>query len=466
MTGNGVRRPVRAIGLAVLLVGLAGCASVPADGGFGKVQGLVAERLDQEVQWRRGTAEDAAAAEAVTRLLEDGLTVDEAVQVALLNNRTLQATYGALGLAQADLVQAGLLANPVFTGTGTFGPGPTRAALDVVQDFLSVVTRAARQRLASANVERVTFEIAHRVVDLAADVRAAYYGLVADTQALDLFRHVVTSTEAAAELAERQVQAGNLSRNEQAVQQALYAQTLLELAETETRLTADRERLNRLLGLWGAQTDWTLPATTLEAVAAPVPPEDLEALAIRQRLDLAAARKHVEAVKQALVLTRRYRLLGHLGIGFAVEREAGQWFKGPSIELGLPLFDRGQGRVAALEAQARQSRDAMTALATNIRSRVRETWTELAAARAAVQYYREVLLPLHQTIVAETQKLYNANLVGVYTLLLAKQNQITVARDYVAGLRRYWLARSELERVLGGRLPAATPAPESSKEGD
>src|SRR5947207_10445809 len=95
------------IAFAAVTAGLlAGCVSVPRDAGFGEVKSKVARRSGQRIIWNTRSAEDRAASDAVRQLLAKGLDADRAVQVALLNNRRLQATYEDLGGAQADGVQA------------------------------------------------------------------------------------------------------------------------------------------------------------------------------------------------------------------------------------------------------------------------------------------------------------------------------------------------------------------------
>lgn len=448
----------RRLGFSALgfLAALGGCAGAPPAPGLEPVQAIVAPRLGQPGPWVRGGLEDAAVREAIRTLLARPLTVDAAVQIALWSNPELQTEYEALGVAQADLVQAGLPENPVVSGEAHFGQG-TEATVEVVQNVLSVLTLPARRRIAAGTVERTQLELGQRILEVAAEVRGTYYRLVADGQAAGLLRQVVSATEAAAELAERQVQAGALSRRDQALQQTLYAQAVLDLARAEARLGSDREALNRLLGLWGPDTAWRLPDRLPEVPAAVPPLEGLEALAVGQRLDLAAARKAVEGAAQALTLGRATQLLPSLGLGVSSERDSdGTWRTGPKLRVGLPLFDQGQARVAGLEADYRRRSRALAGLAVTVRSQVREAWHRLAAAQGAVTHYRDVLLPLSQRIVEDTLRLQSGMLVGVYDLIRSKQDQITIAREYVAALREYWVARAEIERALGGPLPGAT----------
>jgi cobalt-zinc-cadmium efflux system outer membrane protein len=432
---------------------------VPPDAGFPDVQRIAAERLGQEhVRWDRGTPEDKAAREAVGRLLENPLTIGTAVQIALLNNRRLQADYESLGISQAELVHAGLLENPVLSTEILIGNGAVNPAFSVVQNVFGLVTRSARRMMSSSAFERTKYEVGNKLLDLAAEVRAAYYRLVADEQAVALFRQVVDASETAAELSQRQVQAGNATPRDQAMQQAQYAQSVLELSRTDAQIAGDRETLNRLLGLWGDQIAWNLPGKLPE-----IPPEQpaidgLETLAIQRRLDLAGARQDLQTATYALDLGRQLGWLSVLGLGVKLERDpdSGKWLKGPVVEVTLPIFDQGQARMASLEAQQRRSEKAVVALAVDVRSQVREAWARLAAAQEAASFYQKTILPLNRQILAENIRLSSGMLIGVYDLLRSRQDLINAERDYVGAVRDYWIARSDLEKALAGPLPGPT----------
>src|SRR5688572_31413757 len=98
-----------------ILAFLSGCARVPREAGFSDVRKTVEQRTGQQVHWNQGSEADQRAAQSVRELLAAELTADAAVQIALLNNQSLQATYEDLGIAQAELVEAGLLRNPIFS---------------------------------------------------------------------------------------------------------------------------------------------------------------------------------------------------------------------------------------------------------------------------------------------------------------------------------------------------------------
>jgi cobalt-zinc-cadmium efflux system outer membrane protein len=439
---------------------LTGCASVPKEAGFPDVQNIIEQRIGRRVHWNQGTSEDAVVVDVVRSMLQQELTLDEAVQIALLNNRSLQATYEELGIAQADLVQAGLLRNPLFGASFRFpdktvgGHRSTNTEFSVVQDFLDLLVRPLRKKVAAAQFEQTKLRVGNAVLNLAAEVRSTYYALQADEQTIEMRRTVVQATEAAVDIATRQHDAGTLKTLDLANQQGFHDQAKLDMTRTDILIVAGRERLNRLMGIWGADTMWKLPERLPELPESEIPMEHLESIAVSQRLDLAAARQETQVIAYSLSLTRKYRYFYVFDVGVDTEHDVADDvnFTGPNVTIELPIFDQRQAEIARLESLLRQNQQRLSSLAIDIRSEVREVRNRLLTARNMVKYYQEFILPLRQRIVDESQLYYNGMLIGVYELLLAKQNQINAGREYIETLRDYWIASSDLERAVGGRL--------------
>lgn len=450
--------------LIVVPVFFIGCASVPEKAGFPDVQNTIKQRIDRCVYWNQGTSEDKKATEAIQAMLQQELTLDEAVQISLFNNRSLQALYEELGIAQADVVQAGLLKNPVFTASFRFpdrtvvGHHGTNTEFSVVQDFLDLLILPLRKKVAAGQFEMTKLRVGNAILNLAAEVRSAYYSLQADEQMREMRLTVSHATEAASELAQRQYEAGTLNMLGSMNHQGFHAQAKLTIAQADIQIITDRERLNRFMGLWGADIAWKIPHRLPELPETEVALEYLESRAISQRLDLAGLRKKTESIAYALSLTRRYRYLYILDIGVDTEHDVADNvnFTGPNVSVELPVFNRRQAEIARLEAQLRQSRQQTFSLAINIRSEVRELRNRLLAVRNIVAYYQNTIIPLRQRIVEESRLYYNGMLIGVYELLLTKQNQINAGREYIEALRDYWITRSELERAVGGNLTQAS----------
>lgn len=465
----------RSAGIVIIMIGsivFTGCASVPKDAGFSDVQNLTRQRIGRQVQWNRSTPEDGKVTEAIRSILQEELTLDEAVQISLLNNRSLQAMYEELSIAQADVVQAGLLRNPIFGASFRFPDRPvdgrrgTNTEFSVVQDFLDLLVIPLRKKIAATHFDQTKLRVGNAVLNLASEVRSAYYSLQANEQILEMRLTVAQATEAAAELASRQHEAGTLSMLDLMNQQGFHAQAKLDVAQTDIQIITDREHLNRLMGLWGTDTTWQIPHRLPELPKTEIMLDQLESKAVSQRLDLAALRKEVETIAYALLLTRRYRYFYVFEVGVDTEHDVADDvnFTGPNVTIELPIFNQRQAEIARLEAQLRQRQQHLSSLAINIRSEVRELRDQLLAARNRVKYYHDSILPLRQRIVEESQLYYNGMLIGVYELLLAKQNQINAGREYIEALQNYWIARSELEHAVGGGLTGITETAQTSSQ--
>lgn len=431
------------------------CSSPPAeDEAFDGVAHSVVERSGLRVEWGRDDAAAARIAEAVDALLAQELTQDSAVQVALLASPRLQAEYESLGVARADLVQAGLLANPVFS-IEVRSPGKA-AEIHVLQDFLDVLERPLRQRVAEAELEQAKLRVAHAALELAAQVRAAWVEVVASEQQVEMRRSVAEAAAAGAEAARRIHAAGNSSDLELDEETAQEGGARLELLEAEAERAAHREHLTALMGVGSGPATWTIAARLPDLPAADPERAGLESLAVERRLDLAAARGAIDAAQRSLHLTTTTRWLPGLELGIHEETEIeGDDSVGPSLDVTLPLFDRREGTLARGEAQLRAAKQEYAALALEIRSEVRAARDRLASRRARAEYLRATLLPLRARIVEHTQLQYNGMQVGVFALLEARRHEIDAGRAWIESLRDYWLARAALERAIGAKLESA-----------
>ena len=446
---------------ALLLVALlvAGCV-VPRKAGFDDVEKSLSGRTAYRVHWNQGTDEDRQVADETRRLLGSELGVETATQIALFNNPELQATYERLGVAQAEVVQAGLLHNPTLSfhwGFRVAEPGLDEVIGSVTQSFLELFLLPLRKKLANAEFRRVKLEVADAVLTKVDAVAQAFYAVQASTQVVALRRTLLEAEQAATELAVRQHEAGNLSDLDLSTEQAVYAQAQLDLQRSQVQLLADREVLTRLLGVWGADVDYRVSPRLPEVPDEDPDLEHLERVAVEHRLDLAAAREELDNAAAALKLTKSTRVISGLNLGANGHRDPdGPATVGPSIDLELPIFDQKQAEVARLRALLRAALRRRDALALAIRSEVRQARTRLVAARYAIDMYKQTLVPLRKRIVALSLEHYNAMLLGVYQLLQTKQNETNTYREYIEAVRDYWIARADLERAVGTRLGAAS----------
>jgi outer membrane protein, heavy metal efflux system len=420
------------------------------------LQSTIRQRTGKQVQWQKDIAANDQVRKAIRVLLRRTLTADAAVQIALLNNRELQATFEEIGIANADLIEAGLLKNPVFVGDARFPSSPpsaTNIELSIAQEFFDVLVIPLRRKVAAAQLAKTKLQAGDAILKLAAEVKTAFYELQAEQQLLGRLKAINETDAAAVELAQRQHKAGNINDLDLANQQATYSQSKLDVAETSAAIRSGREKLNRLMGTWGEDTAWKIADQLPPIPSTDFPQQRLESLAINQRLGLAATKTEIGALVGSLGITKTYRYVGSIEFGVDTEKETdGQRVTGPKWQLELPIFNQGQARIAKLAAQLRQAERRLESEAVAIRAEVREARDRLIAKRDLASYYDDELLPERKKILELTLTHYNAMLKSPFDLLLAKQNEISAERGYIDAVRDYWVARADLERAVGGRL--------------
>ena len=444
------------VGLFTIGFVLSGCTSTTLDAGFPDVRAAVEQRRPLEVGWNAGGELDKQAAEKIGALLKQKLTADAAVQVALLNNRDLQAVYSDLGVAQADVVQAGLLSNPIFDAAVKFpvsGGGRPDLELGAAMNFLNLFYIPLRKRVAAVRFEETKTRVTGAVLDLAGWVRKAFYTYEADEQLLELRQTIAQALAASFEIAHRLYQAGNISDLDYFSERAQLEAGKLALRAAEVSVRQSHEELNVLMGVWGPQTQWQSSGRLPEVPKQPLDTKDVEHRALERSLDLTQARQRIIGSGEQLGLNRWTTLLPEFGAGPEAERSDGSWAVGPRIDFMLPLFDQGQAALGRTAAELRRSQQEYYSLGVRIRAQARAARDRLEGASDRANYYRDILLPLHERIVNETQLQYNAMQLGPFRLLRAREQQIQTAVGYVEALRDYWLARADIEQLLDGRLP-------------
>ena len=342
---------------ALALIALSGCATLSSDGGFGPVEQTVRDRLGKDVKWIRSDADRDAIDKRVAQLLEQPLSADDAVQY-----RSIQFNL------------ARLLMLPTIN------------------------------QIESRRFEQTRGAVALSVLSLASETRTAYYLAVAADETGRYMLQVQTAAEAGAELARRQTQAGNWNKLQQAREQSFYADAALNLARAEQARTVARERLTRLMGLWGQQTQFRLPERLPDLPKAPNDLPDIEQTAMAQRMDVQAAKLGTEQLARNLGLTRATRFVNVLEVGLVRNsyRDA-PTERGYTISVELPLFDWGDARVAKAEATYMQAVNRAAETAINARSEVRGAYANYRTSYDIARHFRDEIVPLKKRISEENQ---------------------------------------------------------------
>ena len=451
--GRASRRP--SLGLVTLIalpLALAGCASLSADGGFSTIQQAAVEHLGKSVQVAKTASDQSGIDQRVDELLSQPLSADSAVQIALLNNRGLQASFQDLGIAEAEMVQASRLPNPGFSiarlNRGSEREIERRFSFDLGHLIALPLTRQMESRRFAA----VQSGVSMQMFVLAADSRKAFYAAVAAEQSARYMRDVTATADAGAELAKRLTQAGNWTKLQQAREHGFFSEAALNSARAEANRVATRERLIRLLGLWGTQTRFTLPdrlpALPMQAQERP----DIEQVAMAQRLDVRAAKQQVEVSAKNLGLTKVTRFVNLLDFGY-VRNTSNEQPRQTGYEIGIeiPLFDWGDARVAKSEALYMQGVHRAAQVAVEARSEVREAYLSYRSSFDIARHYRDDIVPTAKRISDENVLRYNGMFISVFELLADARSQISAVNASIEALRDFWLAQADLDMALIGK---------------
>ena len=457
--------PARALPALAFALALAGCASLSPQPPADEVSSLLESRGAVAVDW---SAVGAPADErrALSEWLDKPMTLDAALRVAMLQSPSLREEYGRLGLARAEVLEAVQLENPrlSLSRLSVDGGGHNRTA-GLSLPLVDLLVLPARARLAAADYERARLDVAGSVLGIAADVEAAWYAYVAARQVAAMRGAVAEGSAASAELAQRFFDAGNISELQLRQEQAIASEARIDALRARADAGRHRLELNTLLGLSGPAAQWEVS----ENLPLPVPREDdpaqLVQLARDGNLELLAARQEAQVLADALGLTRTLRWLGSSEIGYEREEEAdGKRLRGPHLSLELPVFNQGQAKMARAQAQLAGALARVQRAELSSENAVRLGAEAVSALREVVALHRDALVPQREDIVARQQERQNFMLIGVFELVQAKVAEYDAYQAYLEAVRDYWLARVELSRAVGQRLPsdadvgALTPA--------
>ncbi len=442
-----------AILLASLLI--SGCTKISADKAFLNVSEDVYKRTGNKISWETGGKEDKDVRKAVKKILSRRLTAKGAIQVALLNNRDLQATYTDLGVAQADLVQAGLLRNPILDAAITFpeGSNTPNLAFGLAFKFIEIFWIPLRKEVAASELETAKIRVSGKVINHASKTHLAYVDYVAAKQQVELLKQVARSIKASVGTAKALRKAGNYTALQLDQQKNVLTQARLELARAETLVAENREKLNVLMGLTGSETRWHTPKRLPFLPHRMASLKNIEAKAISKSQDLAEIRQSLTTLAVRYKLTKTQSLIPDLEVGGEFERDDGEKSRGATVELEIPIFDTGEAKRAKALMEINRLRNQYWALAIRIRSAARLLRARLQTEKKTVAYYRKTVLPESERLVNGNQRDYNAMQAGVFQLINAKRQQINVAQRYIDAQLSFWRAHISLQQLLSGRLP-------------
>ena len=440
--------------LAVVSLLHSGCISEPTTCGRCLVSSELARRTQHSLGSQLQTGTVAVPQDVV---LDDGLSEHEAVALAIHNNAAFQATLTRIGVAQGDVIQAGLLTNPDFS---TYMPvGPKAWEFTLTLPIEALLVRPRKVSLASCEYNRVGQELVQNGLDLIRDVRVAYaeYALALHRSALA--DRAVETRERIAELTNSQFQAGAISELETISARVDVHRAKADAAAQKQTVAMKRERLRSLLGL--ALSDVSVQIDVAQSSGQPVQHanallnQDTEVLmsdALECRPDLQAANLAVAAAKERAELARWAFL------SFGVSADANSPGRrrsfefGPGIALRLPIFDRNQGGIVRADAEVDQAELTYEELRQRTATEIRNAHAQLQQASDNLAIVQRDVLPSLEQAIQLAEKAFASGGTS-YLLYWQTAAQLIEAQARELDLiRDQRVAIAELERSVGRHL--------------
>lgn len=446
---SNVFRVCQSIAALAMLIVASGCASVPPDHGRGVVDELVAER---------GRTTDAPTVELVAMLTERPLTAESAVRIALINNPDLQSSYASLGFGAADVYEAGRIRNPAFSGSflgSNAASDGAQITLSLVVSFTDLITLRSRSRLSRGAFAALQQEVGGVVLGIAAKTERAYYRYVGAQQVAAMRGHISKASTLSAALAQRYLEAGNLTARHLAMEKAAASEARLKTLEADMAALEARTDLAGLLGI-SAGDPWKAPAALHPPLEAEDDLDHLIKLALETRLDLAAARTRADVLSDRLGVVSWTRWLGDLDAGIERERETdGTRLTGPAVSWEVPIFNQHQDALVRANTDMQLAINQVRRITLEVENGIRLAYAEVEAARARIEEFRTKLIPMRLETVERAQEELNFMLIGIFELIALKQDEYDAYQGYLEAITDYWLGRADLAMAAGRSLPSS-----------
>ena len=447
---------------------LGGCASFSEDGGLSVARSYASLELRKDIVKVDAEGIALTAEARVEQLLRRPLTADSAVQIALLKNRALQAAFNDLGISEAQFVQATLPPVPRLTLSRVGGDFAVEISRQVVLSLFELATLPIRAEVARERFRSDQYRAAEQVLRLAGEARRQFYRTVSANQSVAYLEQALASAESASTLAKQLGETGALNKLEQAREHAFSSELGAQLAKARVLQRVERERLIRLLGLWGREIDFKLPNGLPSLPGRLVSGTQIEAEAIKKRADIQTARFELQSLAGQYGLNQVSGFINVLDVGYSDRYERAKAFepneqggfnvtrdksfgRGYSIDLIIPIYDFGTTVVRGAREAYLGGAHRLAEKAVNARSEVREAYQRYRGQYDITRHYQGSVLPLRKTIQDQALLQYSGMLIDVTTLIIDARARVLSNIQAIEAQRDFWIAATDLKAaVVGG----------------
>ena len=456
-----MKKYLKLTALATAALVLTGCASVNIDEAISATNNATGEFTAGKLVLSRTQQQHQAREKLAQELLDQPLSADDAVQLALANSPAVQTLLAQSWADMAAANQSGRIANPMFTFERMTFKDELEIGRLLSFGLLDVLTLPKRHGMAKSQVALAQVQLAANVVDQVTQVRQAWVRAVAAEQTLRYAQKIQLSAQASAELARRMQLVGNFNKLQRARQQVFYADSTTQLAAAAHARTATREELIRLLGLTDVQAQTLqLPDRLPDLPSEFRPSAAVSEAAAQQRLDVQLARGQLDMLGKSQGLNLLTSLVDvELGIRHDTVFDNAEGSKanktGYEIGIRLPIFDWGNARRDALNAQTLAAANRYESTVRNAASQLRESYSAYRTAYDVARHYRDEIVPLRSAMAEENTLRYNGMLIGVFELLADTRDQINSVMSAINTYQQFWLADAALSASITGK-PTST----------
>lgn len=446
--------------LLTLVFGLFGASLTGCAVNTGDDDAIMAESIQsvttQPLQYLRTQAEQDAATARVQQLLQQPISLHEAVEIAILNNPQIQAELWSLGIAQADLRQLATIPNPGIKVTRGIAQNSTE--LEFGFNLLALITLPKVRDLALIEYQKMRLETAQRISGVIHETKLSYWQAVATSEVLATVERVHQATQASAELAQRMAATGNFNKLQFLREQRVLSDSTLNLLQARQAQADSLARLKQQLGLWQQSPGLKLPEQLPEIPELPALTPEAAQQQLSKRLDVQLAIMQLNRLGVALNLTKDTRLVNVFAAEVAAEaREPTE--RTYSLIFELPIFDRGQHRVSRQQAQYQQAFALASAIGIGARSELLQSYQHVVTQHHIARHYQQTIVPMSQQIIDENQLLYNGMFISVFELLADARSQMNDVTNSILAKRDFWIAKAQWELAQMGTPDSKFAAP-------
>ncbi len=408
--------------------------------------------------------EEAQAAANQTRALLSGKVVSRnmAVRAAILNNKGLQADLAEIGISSAEMLQETKLVNPTISVGYSVNPFGSLFDSTISANILALITRERRVDIAETQFRAAQHRAANSLLRLAYDTERAWIKTVAARESITYLTQAQIAADASSDLAKELGRTGAFNKATQAREHVSFAELTGQLSEAKINERAAREELTRLMGAWGTDINYQLPATLPKLPAKTEVKTAVEQEALRRRVDLLIAKLELEGIARSYKLTNATRYMTDLGLLAGVE------FTNPNngdpvsnqkrlqLDFTIPIFDSGEARLRKAEFIYMQAANRLAEKAVNIRSEARGAYDKYKSTYELARHYRDKVVPLRQIIKQEVLLEYSGMITSTFELLADTRAASNAMLTSVNAKQNFWLAEVDLRSAINGGYGSAS----------